>query len=198
MKTMFPIRARRSVPAVIGALLTLSVGAIPGAQAAGLTTKLADKGKVAPFVEAIFEYDRAAEGNGGRAPADAAERLRRIQGLATTAKAEMRALASRLKAAGETGAFDAHVEATAGAAAAELRAAGGASALLGRIGPLLDAEVSERRRASETSVGERIERLLGVGVAHAGRFRSTACAAFWYVISAGYGETFAYTSCYKY
>src|SRR5690606_32606422 len=111
---------------------------------------------------------------------------------ANAAKAEIRALAARLKREGKVEAFNRMAEesatrAGASAVLAELRSAGGAHAMLERADAYIDEMLETRRKVAEGQGTARlIESLLGVATVHAG-LKTGTCAAFWFVISLGYG-----------
>jgi hypothetical protein len=198
-KTLNRRRARGFLSLVLaGSLLSLP-GQAAKLEAGGVVVKTppASAQAIAPLRDAIYAFDDAVAAAKGKVPADATERADKIQGLAGRAKGEIRAFTSRLKAAGETEAFDAYIEARARedgnpTLSAELRGAGGGFAVLSGADSVIDEMVAQRRRAADQASVALLFEFLGIEDAHA----AAGCAFFWWVISAGYGERFAYRSCY--
>jgi hypothetical protein len=165
-----------------------------------LKTKAANSGAIAPLRDALFKLDADTDANGGKLPADAVDRLKKIQSMTSQAKSEIRALVVNLQANKETDVFNEGIIAEAkllGSAklSLELSAGGTPLALLQRADSLIDQDIATRLAAAAKSASL-IDTLMGVSDAEAS-IRSTACAGFWFVISLGYGDTHAYTSCYK-
>ena len=165
-----------------------------------LKTKPANASMVAPLRDALIKLDADTDANGGKLPADAVDRLKKIQSMALQAKSEIRSLAKNLQANGEADAFNEMVLADAkslGSAklTSELSAGGTPIALLLRADSLIDQDISARLAAAAKSASL-IDTLMGVSTAEAS-IRSTACAGFWFVISWGYADTHAYVSCYR-
>lgn len=163
-----------------------------------LKTKPARASAIAPLVDELVAYDLAVDANGGKAPKDAVDRLKKIASLAPQAKSEIRSLAANLKSAGETEDFVAYIAAKAketrsSSLEGELRAAN-AYSLLQRADSIIDQEIAARTQAAKATASL-MDMLLGVSTAEAS-FRSTVCGAFWFTISLGYGTQHAYTSCY--
>jgi len=193
-------RARGSLLLVVAAsLLSLPVQAAKlEADGIVLKTQPANAQAIKPLRDAIYAFDDAVAAAKGKVPADAKERADKIQGLAGRAKAEIRAFASRLKAAGETEAFDEYIEARAKedgnpTLLSELRGAGGGFAVLTSADSVLDEMVAQRRRAADQAKAALLFEFLGIEEAHAA---GTICGLFWFTLSLGYGERFAYRSCW--
>ena len=167
-----------------------------------LKTKPANGAAIAPLLDALVAYDLAAGKNGGKAPEDAADRLKKIRALAGPAKAEVRAFVGRLKAEGELAEFSALVEAKAretGSGKLMSEVGGGkATQLLLGAEAAIDRDINARAANSTTAalLMHGILDLVSVREAHAG-LRSGVCSGFWFVITLGYGERFAYESCYQ-
>jgi hypothetical protein len=211
-KSFISLASRQRVAAslvALGAAILLEVPAAHAAQVAqfqvngkSLKTAPASASRIAPLLDALADYDRAVETT-GKPPADAAQRLQKIQSLVPGAKSEIQSLLGRLRAAGELEDFNAYVEEKAkatgsGKLVSELRAAGGAAQLLQSAASTIDREMRSRQQASTMSsliLNELLD-LVSVRSARAG-FRSTVCGAFWFAISLGYAERHAYESCYK-
>jgi hypothetical protein len=188
----------RTIGAAVIAACALALPAQAAGQIPPWKTKLTNAQATRTLQEELFKFDDEGRGR-KRPPADAKARLQRMQAAANRAKAEVRSFAARLKAAGEVEAFNAAVLArakTTGSAEliAELRSSGGAHALLLRGDRYIDEMIADRRKLVEPTVVSRIEAMLGVAEVHA--LKTTLCAAFWFTISFGYGEAFAYRSCY--
>jgi len=201
------IRGCASVATACAALTALAlatnVAAAPDAKpsgANGLKTKPINEARVAPFVDAFFDYDAAVKARGGKAPADAGKQLERLKSLAPQAKGEINSFVKRLRAAGETEAYDAmaseHAQQTGSEELmSELRAGGGAAAILGQADRLIDEQIAERGRAAGMdSVSSILDFLLGVPEAHARS--SHLCGAFYWLISGANGTNLAYRACY--
>lgn len=183
--------------------LAMSVAAAPkdgNPQTNGLKTQPIDVSKVAPLRDAIFDYDAAVKARGGKAPEDAGERLKRIKSVAPQAKAAIKSFVNRLRANGETEAYDAQAEERARQSGSqdlvsELRGGGGATSILSQADRLIDGQIAERGRAAgQNSVSSVLDFLLGVPEAQARS--SHLCGAFYWLISAGYGTNLSYRACY--
>lgn len=167
----------------------------------GLQARYANPQAVRSLHDAVLDFDEQGRRGRGKAPANARAGVQKMQAASNAAKGEIRALAARLKREGQVEAFNRAVEESAkrsgaGAVIAELRSAGGAHAMLERADAYIDEMIAARRKVAESNgVASRIESLLGVATVHAS-IKTTACAAFWYVISFGYGTAHAYRSCY--
>ena len=208
MKTRTASTKMGTIAAAVVAACALALpatvaGQIPPWQAGrngAVKTKVGNPQAIQAFQDVLFKFDEEGKANRGRPSANAKAQVQKLQAAAGRAKGEIRAFTARLKAAGEVQAFDAAVEARAKQAGSaellsELRAAGGGYALLQRGDQYIDEMIVDRRRVVEKNgVAARIEAWLGVAEVHA--LRQTACGAFWWVITVGYGERFAYRSCY--
>lgn len=165
-----------------------------------LKTKPANASLIAPLRDALIKLDADTDANGGKLPKDAVDRLKKMQAMAQQAKSEIRSLVANLTANKETDAFNEGILGEAklmGSAklSSELSAGGTPIALLQRADSIIDQDLAARMSAAAKSASL-IDTLMGVTDAEAS-IRSTACGAFWFVISLGYGEAHAYTSCYK-
>jgi len=188
--------------ASLAAAVASPAHAQPGKESApGFKTRLTNPGAVAGFRDALYGFDDSGKARGGKAPADAQERLRKLQALAGPAKGEIKSFAARLRAAGEVEAYEAAVYAAASRAGAptlmsDLKAVGGPYALLTKADALLDEMIADRRKVSQNGTAARLLESLGLTVAVEARLKSTACGAFWWAISWGYATAHAYRSCY--
>jgi len=205
-----PSGLRVPVAAVLASLLAAPPAAlaqIPPERAAqagkanGVSVKYANPQAVRALHDAVLDFDEQGRRNNGKAPANARASVQKMRAAANAAKAEIRALAARLKREGKVEAFNRMAEesatrAGASAVLAELRSAGGAHAMLERADAYIDEMLETRRKVAEGQGTARlIESLLGVATVHAG-LKTGTCAAFWFVISLGYGTAHAYRSCY--
>lgn len=169
-----------------------------------LKTPLPDSRMVGPLIDALLDFDEAVDQNGGRAPKDTAKRIAAIDADAKQALPEIRRLASRLKANGETQLFNAYIAESvhklgSPRLASEMKALdGNAYGLLLKSDSYIEDEI-EQRRALKVGWNPAAVLLSLAGIAPAeASLRSGACSFFWWVVSAGQGTTHAYTSCYKY
>jgi hypothetical protein len=197
---------------VYGAFLTATFGFggalfAPAALAdatSGLKTALDHQAGTQPFVDALIAFDDAVAKNNGKAPADAAGKLKAIEARAPAAKQAMRSLAQRLSKNGEVDAFNNLVVSTArkdglATIAAEIEKAGGAHAVLLSMDSLIDAEISARRKVGGSPSARLLEHarglsllgVLGIQDAEAGTF----CSIFVYTITFGYGTKANYKMC---
>src|SRR5690606_27757267 len=141
-----PSGLRVPVAAVLASMLAAPPAAlaqIPPERAAqagkpnGLSVKYANPQAVRALHDAELDFDDQGRRNRGRAPANARASVQKMRAAANAAKAEIRALAARLKREGKVEAFNQMAEESAKRAGAstviaELRSVGGAHAMLER------------------------------------------------------------------
>ena len=189
---------RMIVATALIAVVTLGPLTPAHAQGERLKTSPPSKAAIKPLADGLFDFDEAGR-RSGKPPADASARIGKLRSQAAQAKSEIRTFVSRLKANGEAEAFDEMVRTRAQSAApavvAELKAAGGATALLARADSLIDEMLADRAALGDRQPPSWAS-VLGFATVHAYGIRSGLCSAFWYVLSAGYGEAHAYRSCY--
>lgn len=167
-----------------------------------LTTKPANAQAIAPLADALATFDESLGARKATAKDRAA--LANARSLVAQAKSEVRALAQRLKAAGEIDNFNAMVLARARetkslALVNEIQQSGGGYALLLEADRRFDAELAEREKLTRVAALS-LWSMLGISSAEAGilaTVKSTLCGGFWFTISLGYAERHAYVSCYS-
>jgi hypothetical protein len=191
-------------------ILLFTATAMPGAvQAAGfqtdgitLKTKPANKQRIKPLVDAVASYESELRKTGGKPPADAGMQMQKIRSLAGPAKGEIRSLAARLRANNEIEAFDEYINKLATQAgipnaANDLASSGGAYAMLMNAGSIIDDLLGRMEKGGQQhTTADYLFDWLGIREAHA-VLCSTCCGVFWWMLSAGYGTTHAYYSCYN-
>ena len=174
-------------------------GGTPDPGKAALKSAFAIAGSIKPLTDAFFAFEDEAKRNNGKAPKEARVRVERLKELAGPAKSEIRSFVARLRANNEAAEFDALALERGKPAGAllinELKAAGGATALLARSDTLIDQMIADRQQVAEHTSAMRLA-FPGVAVLEASSVRAGVCAAIWYVATLGYGERFAYRSCY--
>lgn len=165
-----------------------------------MKSALVNRQAVKPLADAFFAFEDDGRRGSGKPPNNGRARLRKIKEMTGPAKAEIRAFLSRLQTNGETAAFDKLVYESARKSApailSELKAAGGPSAMLRKADAYLDEMIADREKIAGPAPAARVLDLLGFATVEAYGLRSGFCSAIWYVFSAGYGERFAYRSCY--
>jgi hypothetical protein len=133
------------------------------------------------------------------------ERSKAIDNLnisAAIVKADIADFAARIKANGEVTLFNTKALGLANKFGGrlmvnEINSAGGAYNMLVKSGAMIDQELKLLKSdLSLASYLPSITELLGISEANAG-ILSTACGAFWFTISLGYADRFAYVSCYR-
>jgi hypothetical protein len=206
------MKIRKSVACVIAIAAASLVFSVPTVSAGpdgrvaefklkdkALKTKPANRDDVHPVVQEIISFDDAEAQNNDAPPADAADRLKRLKALAPKAKAEIVAFAERLKKAGEVDQFNEYVanrikDFNQKQLSEDFKAEGGnAYALLLKAPARIDQAIADRepkdlKKRAITGTPEPV-------ALKAGRIRTGACYAFWFVVTAGYGTDHAHTSC---
>lgn len=181
------------------ALLTMLAAVLPvnvnAATPITLKSALADKANILAFHNAVNDARYADL-------LDRPKALTQVDVLKTVVKADIADFAARLKANNEVAAFNSNVLNQAAKFGGkilvnEILAQGGPYVMLLKAGASLDLEVNQlKAQLSFASLLPSMTQLLGISNAYAG-ILSTACGGFWFVISWGYADRFAYTSCYQ-
>lgn len=165
-------------------------------------TPFAATQKVQPFLDALETFDKDAAQHKGRGSAD---KLQRLLAASTQAKAEAKALATRLKANNEIDAFNQlSVEKAQSLGlntlVVELQKAGGTYAVLTNMDRYLDDEIASRRKIAGANLSGiwyelqniRVSQLLGIADAQAA---SLFCSVAVWALTMGQGTEANYKLC---
>lgn len=165
-----------------------------------LKSSFGNKQAVKALADAFLGFEEDGRRNGGKPPRDARGRVVKMREMAGPAKAEIRAFVSRLQSNNEAAAFDArvyeHAQKQAPAVVSGIRSAGGPTAMLAKADGYIDEMIADREKVAAKESESKWPELLGVATLHAYGLRSGLCSGFWYILTVGYGESFAYRSCY--
>lgn len=195
-----PWRRLAGVAALAGIVgMTDSGGSAAQPRGPSVTTRAA-AGPLKALSDALLGFDEEARRSNGR-PANAQSRVGEIERAVPAATAEIQSFVGRLRQAREVEAFEQLVYARAAESgrptlAAEIRAEGGPVALLERAGTLLPALVAERRQAAAVNRVDGLLERVGLTTSLRAGVLTTACGGFFFALSLGYGERFAYRACY--
>lgn len=198
-------RRRTAVWAAIAATVSLSLPqplvAQPQRSATLTVTARADAGALQALNDAFFTFENAANAAKGKSTADSRRQLDAFSGQLQRGRAAIRAFLAQLRDKNEVQAFEQMVYAAAAKTgrstlAEEIRKDGGPVAILGRADTFLDALLDERRKAIAPAGLDDFLEALGLTVSLEAGIRTTACGAFWFTLTLGYGTNLAYRSCY--
>lgn len=159
-----------------------------------LKTQRPDKQHLATFLHAVVDTSIAS-------PVERVSKTQDIEKASAAIKLDISTLLAQLRTNGEAAQFDKFIMNQAiqeknKALLSELQSVGGAVAALEKANQQIDDDIHSFKASFKTSWIPSPYVFIGINDAHA-RIGETLCGIFWWVISAGYGTTHAYYSCYK-